>query len=442
MCLMSFSRGWKTELGDSGRDPALQKYLRVKQRIQKYLKNRAAISPWVVEGVPRTDFSAALVIPALGEKETLPQTLSRLCENPPTYRDQTVIIVVVNNRKGVSSPLLDDNRETLAWLKTAPFPQLNLAWIDASSAGVELPPRDGVGLARKIGFDGSLSRLNWGSDPLLISLDADTLVDSDYLQTIFHHFSKSRAGGAVIPFRHQQAESLREEAAIRRYELYLRSYLFGLELAGSPYAYHTIGSAFACRARSYIKSGGMNRRCGGEDFYFLQQLAKDSAVEMLRGTVVRPSPRFSERVPFGTGRVVQSQVEGDDKIRFVSAFAFKRLRAWLDLVTTQVDSFGPEIIAQAQKISPSLTAVLDELDFLAVWEKLQKNHATPKQRLTAFHCWFDALRSRQLLTRLDGETESPSQPVVEELLHWGGYPGVKNEDDQLRLLEQLQGVAQ
>jgi hypothetical protein len=85
--------------------------------------------------------------------------------------------------------------------------------------------------------------------------------------------------------------------------------------------------------------------------------------------------------------------------------------------------------------------VLDELDFLGVWEKLQKNHATPEQRLTAFHCWFDALRSRQLLTRLDGETESSSH-VVEELLHWGGYPGVKNEDDQLRLLEQLQGVAQ
>jgi hypothetical protein len=45
------------------------------------------------------------------------------------------------------------------------------------------------------------------------------------------------------------------------------------------------------------------------------------------------------------------------------------------------------------------------------------------------------------MTRLEGETHSSSH-VVEELLHWGGYPGVKNEGDQLRLLERLQGIAQ
>ncbi len=410
------------------------------RKVQKYLDKRGAVTPWRLEGVARTGFSAAVVIPVLGERKTLPQTLSSLCKNFSILRERTLVVVVVNNRQKISPQLLGENRETLEWLKSGPFPQLNLAWIDASSARLELPEGEGVGLARKIGFDASLLQLDWHSDPLLISLDGDTLVDATYLAAIFSHFQQNRAGGAVIPFRHQRAENPRVETAIRRYELYLRSYLFGLKLAGSPYAYHTIGSAFACRAAAYIGSGGMNRRCGGEDFYFLQQLAKDSGVEILGGTVVRPSPRFSTRVPFGTGRAVQGQVEGGEQIKFVSAASFQCLRDWLDLVAAHSDAPADTIVAQARKISPCLVAFLAELDFAEVWWKLQKNHTTETQRLAAFHRWFDALRSRQLLTRFDCEVPYASQNIIEELLAWGGCPEVKNEDDQLQVLEELQGV--
>jgi hypothetical protein len=139
--------------------------------------------------------------------------------------------------------------------------------------------------------------------------------------------------------------------------------------------------------------------------------------------------------------VVQSQVEGDDEITFVTVNSFKRLAEWLSLVADQVDNSAAAVVGQAREISPYLTSFLMELDFEGVWRKLQKNHTTSQQRLAAFHCWFDALRSRQLLTRLDAEIENLSQRNdVEELLRWGGYAGVKNEDDQLRLLEQLQGA--
>ncbi len=411
------------------------------RQLQKYLKNRATLSPWKIDGTSRTDFSGAIIIPVLAERGNLPSTLDSLCLNPTEYLTRTLVIIVINNRTDISPDQLADNQETIAWLRSNPYPQLNLVWIDASSPGLELPAKEGVGLARKIGFDASLQWLDWKVEPLLISLDADTLVDRDYLVTIFDHFAVSKNRAAVIPFRHQSVSNLKQETAIRHYELYLRSYLFGLQVAGSPYAYHSIGSAFVCRAEAYIRAGGMNRRCGGEDFYFLQQLAKTSGIAMINGTVVHPSSRFSARVPFGTGRAVQGQVEeGMVLFHFVPAKEFKVLKEWLELINCQVDSSADKINQYALNISPVLHQFLAELNFVQVWQKLQNNHPARKQRLAAFHDWFDALRTRQLLTRIVSNSNSSAEEIVADLLNWGGYKGVEKEVDQLKLLESLQGV--
>ncbi|MCK5913729.1 MAG: glycosyltransferase family 2 protein [Desulfuromusa sp.] len=413
----------------------------MQKKLKKYLKNRAILSPWNIEGSSRTDFSDAIIIPALAERENLPATLDSLCLNSSAHLAQTLVVIVINNRTDISPDQLADNQETIAWLRSNPYPQLNLAWIDASSSGLELPIKDGVGLSRKLGFDASLQLLDWKTDPLLISLDADTLVDENYLATIFEHFRMNKKGAAVIPFRHQSVPNPRQENAIRHYELYLRSYLFGLQLAGSPYAYHSIGSAFVCRANSYVKAGGMNRRCGGEDFYFLQQLAKTSGIDMVSGTVVRPSPRFSNRVPFGTGKAVQGQMEeGRASFHFVPVVGFKILKEWFGLINSCLNCSADEISLQALKLYPELSEFLIELNFVQVWGKLQNNHSSREQRLIAFHGWFDALRTRQLLTRIEGDLSSSAEQTVAELLGWGGYAGVEKETDQLALLEQLQWV--
>ena len=409
------------------------------KKLKKYLQTRAVQGPWKQSNASRTDYNAAIVIPALAEAETLPQTLASLAKNRSEYLRRTLIIVVVNNRADCPVEELQDNQRTLCWLQTDPCPDLNLAWVDAVSIGSELPAREGVGLARKIGFDLALQQLDWRRQPLLISLDADTLVDENYLSAIFTHFAKSEYGAVVIPFRHQLAAEPQQEQAIRLYELYLRSYQFGLQQAGSPYAYHSIGSAFACRAEAYLAAGGMNRRHAAEDFYFLQQLAKTAGVEILSGTVVQPSARFSCRVPFGTGRAVHAQVEGEQGLfRFVPVPVFVVLQRWLQLVAAELESPAAQLLAGAAEISSELQSFLLELKFVQNWSRLQSNHAEPASQLKAFHCWFDGLRTRQLLTRLDPGDELRVSELVEELLSWGGYPEVKSLDDQLQLLESLQ----
>jgi hypothetical protein len=412
------------------------------KQLTKYLRSRASIFPWQVCGTGRSAFEAAVVIPALAEAQSLPQTLTSLVSNPAEILQQTLILVVVNNRLNAAVEQLLDNRKTLTWLQSNPCPQLNLAWIDASSAGVELADSEGVGLARKIGFDLSLTLLDWTQEPLLISLDADTLVDDNYLPAIFRHFQRSQTGGVTLPFRHQTGETAAEETAIRRYELYLRSYLFGLQQAASPYAFHSIGSAFACRAAAYLKAGGMNRRSAGEDFYFLQQLAKTGGVEMLSGTLVRPSARFSARVPFGTGRVVQGQVEqGAMLFRFSSVASFAVLRDWLQSVAEGWQAPAGSLMERAAEISPLLGEFLQGLDFLPNWQKLQRNHRHRQQFLAAFHCWFDGLRTRQLLSRLGNtDSEATGGDSVGRLLVWGGHPRIDDERQQLSLLQELQGA--
>jgi len=369
---------------------------------QRYLQKRRLAGPWALEGAEPDDFSLAVVIPALGESRSLPATLASLELNPRNLLERTLVAVVVNNPARASQADREDNRRTLEGLARYAGP-LHLAWVDASSQGHELPPREGVGTARKIGFDLLLGRFCcWLRRPLiLISLDADTLVDDNYLPAIEDHFRDCATGGAVLNFRHRPGGDPAINRAIGHYELFLRTYVLGLTWAGSPYALHTIGSAIACRADAYVACGGMNRRPSGEDFYFVQQLAKVCGVGRVRGTMVHPSPRPSGRVPFGTGpSVVRLLAHPGEELNFYPAAAFDILKEWLAVVALHRAEEGEALLERARNISPDLGRFLEALGFTATWRKLQRNHAQPERLSAAFHAWFDGLRTRQLLHNL------------------------------------------
>lgn len=375
----------------------------------KYISSKAISGPWQIEGCDRTGFAGAVVIPALAESSHLPATLLSLASNPAELLEQFLVLVVVNNRP--DTPELDrrDNQATLAFLRKAEkaCAPLNLAWVDAASPGLALTAKGGgVGMARKIGLDLALTRLAVPpADPLLISLDADTLVRPDYLPAIVSHFAQSAAGGAVIPFVHQPGADPAEQAAIDRYELFLRGYVLGLSLAGSPYAIHTVGSAMACRVSAYVKSGGMNRRSAGEDFYFLQQLRKTVGVAQASGTVVFPSPRPSHRVPFGTGRSVARHLEDDTgAISFYRPECFRILEEWLALVKANPAATANSILNEARSISPALSVYLESADFPASWQNLQKHNSSPSARMAAFYELFDGLRTMKLIHHLSADT--------------------------------------
>ena len=393
--------------------------------VQRYLEKRGIKGPWQPAPVTTGGFRGAVVIPSLAEGDSLFATLASLAANAPAWTARFLVLVVVNHGEAASDAVRQRNLDDLKRLQSAaPEIALPLAWIDAASPGLELPARQaGVGFARKLGLDTALRCLDWSDDPLLVCLDADTLVAPNYLQAIDVHFRRSAAGAAVLPFRHQAAEDPRQQAAIDRYELFLRCYVLGLQLAGSPYAFHSIGSAMACRAAAYVRCGGMNLRQAAEDFHFLQKLAKTDGIADLRGTHVAPSPRPSTRVPFGTGRSMLRQLEGNaTSVRFYPVEVFQILNRWLRLIAEDPDTDAAHLLRQAHRLSPALADFLTASGWQTTWPRLQANHNAAAARLQAFHGWFDGLRTLRLVHHLcdSGFGRVAPEELLPELFAWAG----------------------
>ena len=413
--------------------------------VEKYLVSRGTAGPWTILGRKEMNWQGAVIIPSLAENELLFSTLRALAQNPRDVLSQFLILVVVNHRQDASSSQKLNNRLTLEKIsKGGSFlKNLQLGWVDAASPGCELPARiGGVGLARKIGFDLALTLLDYRQgSPILISLDADTLSRPDYLPAIIRHFRNSKFPGAVIPFCHQPGKTPEEDLAIRRYELFLRTYVLWLQRAGSPYAFHTVGSAMACTADAYVGIGGMKIRAAGEDFYFLDHLSKFGGIAQVKGTIVYPSARASLRVPFGTGRSMSRLLAKEEGVvLFYQAECFQILANWLDWVAQNISADGKAIQAKAENISVHLGNYLKDIIFVSYWEKLRKNFHSPALLLKAFHEWFDGLKTLKLIHHLSAgpfPRRNPEQ-AVPELLKLAGLDPLKGINEQLELLRSLQ----
>ncbi|MDP2838998.1 MAG: hypothetical protein Q8O11_02995, partial [Syntrophales bacterium] len=329
---------------------------------------------------------------------------------------------------------------------------LRLGCIDASSAGAEIPDRDGgVGTARKIGMDAALAVLN-GRGPgggVICCLDADTLVMENYLAAVYAHFSMTDDPAAVAGYAHQKPSDPRLLAAICCYEIFLRDYVIGLAFAGSPYAFHAIGSTMSCTAQAYAAVRGMNRRKAAEDFHFLDKLAKLRKIGHIGTTTVFPSARPSDRVPFGTGqRMLRFMNGGMDEYRLYDSRIFAILREWLSGMEADPDRDSEAILAAARKIHSGLKAYLDLSRFAIDWPVIRRNCPDAEHLRRQFHVWFDGLKTLRLVHHLS-RSAFPPVPMFEGLKglldrmgqaipSLAGIPaGIPEPDIQFRILEEL-----
>lgn len=396
-------------------------------KYDKYLRDRALTRPWSIAGNKHPQPRQVVVIPVLGERRRLFRTVASLLDSPGPVLSDSAVVCVVNNPPPGSCPpeYIEENLETLRILEAlseggipsraepdrdlleriANSP-LRIMFVDASSSGLELPPDEaGVGLARKIGMDLSLGLFGRGevNDRILISLDADTLVEPDYLSAILKYFQQNKNTGAVtIAFQHRLPSESKHIHAMAAYELYLRYIVIGLLWAGSPYAFHSIGSAMAFRAGAYIRAGGMNRRRMTEDFYFLQGLAKVSAVAALQDTRVFPSSRIRGRVPvIGTGAALEAALAGERDFKTLyDPAVFRILKDWLALMENSCEDEPGSILETAHSLHPELCLFLRAEGFEDVWKKLKMNAPDKERFILQLHRWFDGLKTIRLIHHL------------------------------------------
>lgn len=396
---------------------------------QQYLERHAEPEAKIADRLAGS-FGHALVIPAYDEGEELMRALQSVPMGP---EGDVLIVLVVNAAPEAPAWVHERNGEVLTRLRrqygleeaafldaAAParvfrFRAGRILYVDRASPEHLLPSGQGVGWARKIGFDIALRlhRARRLSSRWLHSTDADVILPRDY----FERASLQRAPTAaalVYPFVHRGEEDVMLARAVQLYEISLRYYVLGLASAGSPYAHHTIGSTLAVDAVAYAKVRGVPKRTAAEDFYLLGKLAKIGSVVPLPGATISVSGRVSRRVPFGTGPAVE-RIARKGNFTLYHPRIFAHLGVWLGAMSdlthlSPASAFSKRLTERCRKAGLDPTPVGEMAAHpaieaaLAAARRQSKSAAKFRQHLAT---WFDAFRTLKLVHALEARGLAP-----------------------------------
>lgn len=356
-----------------------------------YLKKHSVSDEQIIE-LPSENLKISIVIPSYNEENISTVLKSILSCTPP--QGNVEVLLVLNTHENDSQDIIEITekckKDFYHIKKNSSNPKIQLHLIEA----LNLPKKHaGVGLARKIGMDESIRRFSKINNPhgIIACIDVDCTVEKNYLTELENLFLSKKAKGCSIRFEHPiKGNDFTNDVykAIAQYELYLHYHLFALRLIEHPFAYHTIGSAFAVRADIYAKQGGMNQRKGGEDFYFLQKVIPLGNFFELNTTCIYPSPRISTRVPFGTGITIKKIIEQNcesylvyNPLAYFELYKFfKEVFAWYE---------NSNLPLTFQKISSDLKNYLENIDVYNRILEIKQNTSNFNSFKKRFFRWFN-----------------------------------------------------
>jgi hypothetical protein len=336
-----------------------------------------------------------IVIPSYREPDAIRTIQSLFDCDRGDFRVE--IILVVNSYQ-------IDSESTIAWNRNSYREAEDFA-LKNNSENFFLKPilvedlpghQTGAGLPRKWGMDDAVRHFQGDLSGIIVSLDADCLVEKNYLTEIYRNFKQYQLNSATIEFHHpveHLAESDNLRKAMISYEEYLRYYRAALTFCGYPYPYYTIGSAFAITAETYAKVGGMGRQQSGEDFYFLQKVFPLGKTKFIDTTKVYPEARVSDRVPFGTGPALQKMLNENQLLKkSYQVEAFKTLKQFFDKIDLFFKKSGDEIEILVGKSPEYLLAFLREDEFLSKIAEINQHTASLSNFRKRFFNYFNAFK--------------------------------------------------
>ncbi len=412
--------------------------------LQQYLQKRVISKP-LLNSISDINLGIIVVIPCYNEPDIISTLISiEACAKP---NKNVEIIIVVNSHEISDNKVVEINIQTEVninkWLQQQRNYTYHVIHIK------DIPKKyAGVGYARKTGMDEAIRRFadNGISNGIICSLDADTVISSNYFIEIEKAFKKNNYNACSIYFEHNiEGEEFSQEVYKRiiEYELHLRYYSNSLIYIGFPYYYYTIGSAFALTAKAYCMQGGMNKKQAGEDFYFLQKVMKPGGFYELNSTKVSPSPRPSDRVIFGTGPVIRKYMK-QPKTEFVS-YNFEAFKALKPLFDDKMQYFkinNADFDKLISRYQLPLQDFLNTNDFRSAINTINNNIADKKNFSRKFFHWFDGFRIVKYLnfTHEKYFSKTPVLEAANTLISTAklnnGKPS-KNSKDLLLLMRKL-----
>jgi len=403
-----------------------------------WLEERA-LFPELINEAPDKQTGIIVVVPAYNEPGICKLLDSLILCNEPVCKVE--IIIVVNAPENAEKESIENNKLTIknieSWKKENNncFFRLFAFIVEPSVSGW------GVGLARKTGMDEAVRRFNQLNKPdgIILNLDADCIVESNYFVSICSEllYKKDRTACSIY-FEHPLSGNDFEDKIykyISLYELHLRYYFQGLAFSGFPYVFHTVGSAIAVKALSYVKAGGMNRRQAGEDFYFIQKLVPAGGYFNLNSTVVYPSPRASSRVPFGTGASIGKLTGENSKTLLTYNFlAFRELRLFFGMSEKFYQSNSDELSEYYKSFPPGIKSFLVKNEWVEKMTEIRNNTTNLLSYEKRFFGWFNMFKIVKYLNHVSQEIfdKKPVPESASDLLDAIGIP--LNSKDPVDLL--------
>lgn len=365
--------------------------------IAKHTSNECLIDPQ-----PAKDLNIVLIIPSYNESGLI-KSLDSLFRADPT--DFSVeIIVNINWPEDANIDIIESSessfKEALYWTEKHSTESRKFFILKSPNLRKK---HAGVGLARKIAMDEAVRRYNLldKKDGLICSFDADAECDPNYFQKIDQHFKENPFTDACsIYFEHPTEGTEFPEnvyQGIVLYELHLRYYIQALRFTEHPNIFQTVGSSFAVKASTYCKEGGMNKKKAGEDFYFLQKIFDLGNYSDCNTTRVIPSPRPSDRVPFGTGRAISEYINTGKEFRTYNPELFLELKRFiLDVknINSIETGFQREFLESIPKM---LKEYLGSVQFENKLNEIVDNSSNPQSFIKRFFRWFNMFRMMKFL---------------------------------------------
>ncbi|MCH1611824.1 MAG: hypothetical protein L7S72_00880, partial [Flavobacteriales bacterium] len=385
---------------------------------------------------PSKDLKIIVVIPSYNEKNIQP-TIDSLFLKQDNFSFAVEVIVLINNSESEIEEIKEQNLLTLKTLQnlSETYSNSNMHLIPVLIGDLD-PKHAGVGWARKLGMDLATQRFRTiNFNGIIVGLDADTLVESNYFNSINSFFFNNNYNAASIHFEHPIIGNSFSEVHLKQiiyYELHLRYYKNSLKYSNLPYSFHTIGSAFALTASAYARQGGMNRRKAGEDFYFINKLIKGEIFGEINDTKVIPSPRISHRVPFGTGRALLEGLNSQKDLSITYDFqCFEIINSWINSIENKDFKYG--------NFSEKLKAYMDYEIWIKHHTMMLNNTNSHKSYLKLFYNIFDAFWMLKFIHFLR-DNYYPNTSLLDNtntLLVKMGYPIMGNITSQLEFLRKL-----
>lgn len=405
-----------------------------------YIQKNAFLEPQIHEP-PHPELEVVVVIPCHNEPDLI-ASLESLKRCDPIH-GAVEVITVVNSAVQHPDSVREQNEKTLKagreWAEVNNSERLKFHFIHVA----DLPKKHaGVGLARKIGMDEAVRRFEYlERDGIIDCFDADSDCDPNKLTELVKYFDRHPKIEAVSThFEHPLEGDFTPEiyAGIIRYELYLRYFTLALRYAGHPHAFHTIGSSMAVRASGYQRQGGMNRRKAGEDFYFLHKFIQLGTLGELKSTRILPSPRSSDRVPFGTGKAISAWLENRNDDYPVFAFdGFVDLKAFLAGIGDLFEGEENRFEHYLNKFSGPLKAHFEQVGFVEKASEARHYTTTADAFVKRFYRWFDGLKALQFFHFLqeNGREDEPVRIAAGNLLQVIAPEKYEGEMSERRMLE-------